>query len=380
MEFGDLVVKWRLGRQFLPIGRSRDCKRLSTSSRWLAAVDAGLKNDRVQFSGIKQSTCQRRSDALMTQVVTIVRPGLPDWHGCFFSINSFRLMQVLINGLVSGSSIALLALGFAVVYLPTRVFHVALAGIFSISPFLLWSLNTAGLPWALGVGIAMTTGFAMSVACECFNHARLERKGGGPNLHLVSSLGIFIILVQIIVMIWGNEMHALREGVDAVFSVWGVRITRAQAAAGASSCAVLLMFYFWLQFSNLGLQFRALADNPKQLALMGYNTNRLRVLAFGIAGLFAAVASLGTAFDVGFDAHGGLHALLLAIVAVIVGGREAFLGPVLAGFLIGVLRAEVVWFVSAGWQDAATFVVLILFLFVRPGGLVGKRIRLEAHA
>lgn len=289
-------------------------------------------------------------------------------------------MQVLVNGLVSGATIAVLALAFAVVYLPTRVFHIALAGIYSLAPFLAMSIGNAEMPWAVSAGAALVGGIALSVGCEWLNHARLERKGAGPGLQLVSSLGIFIVIVQVIAMIWGNEVRVLRQGVDSVFSAGFIMITRAQAIAGATSCALLLVFYLWLRFSNLGLRFRALAENPIQLALFGYNTRRLRLLAFGIGGLLATASSLAVAFDIGFDPHGGLHALLLAVVAVIIGGRESFLGPVLAGFILGVVRAEVVWYASARWQDAVTYVILVLFLFLRPAGLIGRKMRLEAQA
>ncbi len=293
---------------------------------------------------------------------------------------SSYLMQVLVNGLISGATIALLALAFAVVYLPTRVFHLALAGIYSLAPFLALSLFSAGVPWPICAVLAVAAGAAISLGCEWLNHDRLERKGAGPGLHLVSSLGIFIVIVQVVSMVWGNEVRTLRHGIDAVFSAGGVQLTRAQIIAGGTASGLLVLFYLWLRFSNLGLRFRALADNPVQLALFGYNVRRLRFLAFSLAGLFAAVASLVLAFDLGFDPHGGLQALLLAIVAVIIGGRDSFVGPVIAGFLLGVIRAEVVWYASARWQDAVTYLLLVLFLFLRPHGLLGKKARLEAQA
>ena len=75
----------------------------------------------------------------------------------------------------------------------------------------------------------------------------------------------------------------------------------------------------------------------------------------------------------------GLDALLLGIAAVIIGGRDSFLGPALAGILLGVVRSGVIWFLSAQWEDAVTFTLLILFLFLRPQGLLGKKRRLEVQ-
>jgi branched-chain amino acid transport system permease protein len=307
-------------------------------------------------------------------------PVVLGWHKSFLRIESMRFMQVLVNGLASGGSIALLALGFAVVYLPTRVFHIALAGVYALGPFLVWATMQGSGPWFAGVMAALGAGTILSLAAEQFNHSRLERKGAGSGLHLVSSLGLFIVIVQVIAMIWGNEVKVLRSGVDTVFQLGSITVTRAQLFAVVVSCVLLAVFYCWLRFSNLGLQFRALADNPIQLALFGYNTQRLRLLAFGMAGFLATASSLLTAFEIGFDPHSGLSALLLAVVAVIVGGRDSFLGPVVAGFLLGFLRAQVVWHFSALWQEAATFVVLVLILYIRPQGLLGKRTRLEAQS
>lgn len=287
-------------------------------------------------------------------------------------------MQILANGFIQGLLIAVLALGFMSVYLPTRVFFVGLAGVYILSPFLAWQIRSAGGPWWLALALSALVAVIFALACEWFNHRRLERRGASPGTHLISSLGIFIVVVQVVAMIWGNETKVLRAGVDAVFRIGGVTLTRSQVLGGMLSAICVLGYYLWLRFSDLGLRFRALADNPVQLALYGYNTDRLRLIAFGISGLLAGVAGILMAYDVGFNPQTGLHAVLLAIVAVIVGGRHSFLAPMLGGVVLGVLRAEVAWYLSARWQEAATFLLVVGVLFLRPQGLLGSRSRLEA--
>jgi len=288
-------------------------------------------------------------------------------------------MQILFNGIITGLTIALLALAFTVVYLPTRVFHVALGGVYAAVPFIAWACLRGGLPWYWAMLIATLIGMAISVACELINHAALEKKGAASGTHLVSSLGIYIILVQAVALIWGNETKVLRTGLDAVVQMGGVVLTYAQLIAAGVCLVALGIFYLWLHFSQLGLQFRALADNAKEFALRGYNVRRLRLMAFGISGLLGAVSSLLVAYDIGFDPNGGLTAVLLAVVAVIIGGRQSFFGCVLGGILLGVVRSQVVWFLSARWQEAITFLILALFLFLRPHGLLGTKVRLEAE-
>jgi len=289
-------------------------------------------------------------------------------------------MQILFNGIISGLTIGLLAMAFNTVYLPTRVFHFALAGVYASAPFFAWQLREWDLSWPLAVTVSMILGALFSLACEAFNHFRLQRKGSSSGAHFVSSLGLYIVAVQFVALTWGNETKVLRVGIDGATGFGQTTFTHAQLIAGSVSLGLLAMFYCWLRFTNLGLRLRALAENPIQLALHGYNTRRLRLLAFGIAGLLASVSALLVAYDIGFGPHDGLTALLLAIVAVIVGGRDTWLGPVLGAVAVGLLRSEVVWFLSAKWQDAVTFALLALFLFLRPHGLFGRKIRLEATA
>ncbi len=289
-------------------------------------------------------------------------------------------MQAFVNGIISGLTMAVLALAFSMVYLPTRVFHLALGGVYAIVPFITWTCLRWGAPWYLAIALATAIGILLSLTFELVNHASLERKRASAGAHLISSLGIYIIVIQAIAMIWGSETRVLRTGVDASVVLWGVIITRSQFVAAAVSVSILSLFYLWLRFSSLGLQFRALADNPTEFALRGYNIRRLRLIAFAMSGILCSASTLLASYDFGFNPYIGLSVLLVAVVAVIIGGRRSFFGPVIGGVLLGVLRAEVVWFLSARWQEGFTFLILALFLFIRPNGLLGRRSRLEAEA
>ena len=146
------------------------------------------------------------------------------------------------------------------------------------------------------------------------------------------------------------------------------------------SIIVLSFFSIWLWRTDTGLQFRALADNPTEIAMRGYNITRLRMIAFGLSGVITAIGALLVAREIGFHPHSGLDTLLLAVVAAIIGGQSSFIGPIIGGLLLGIVRAEVVWYMSAQWQDGITFVLLAVFLLLRPQGIVSKRARLEAEA
>ena len=144
-------------------------------------------------------------------------------------------MQILLNGLISGCATALLAVSFQLVYLPTRVFFIGLAGLYSLTPYFAWAAHAAGLSPVFGVFTAVLAVVALAVVCEWANHAPLTRKGASDGAHLVSSLGIYILLVQAAAMIWGSETKTLRTGIDSTVHLGGAIITGAQQI-GRASC------------------------------------------------------------------------------------------------------------------------------------------------
>ncbi len=288
-------------------------------------------------------------------------------------------MQILFNGLIQGLLLALVGLGFALVYNGTGIFHIAQGVIYAGAPFILLMCVQAGVGWSVGVVLSLLFAVVLSCLYEVANHGPLQKREASKEIHLIASLGVYISLVQVIAIIWGNETRALRNGVDETINLAGVILTHSQLLGGAASAALLAAFLIWLKRTDIGLQFRALSDNPTQLSLMGYNIRRLRVVVFALSGLLTAAAALLMAVDIGFDPHSGLQMVLLAMVATIIGGRGSFLGPIVGAIMLGILRSQVVWYASARWEEAMTFLLLVMFLFLRPQGLFGQAGRVEAQ-
>ena len=290
-------------------------------------------------------------------------------------------MQVIVNGAITGLEIALLGLAFQLVYLPTKVFHISLGALYSVAPFLAWEAIRQGIPPIPAIFLGIIGTVLLSAAMEGFNHGRLAGRQGSFTAHFVSSLGMYIILVQFVAVVWGNDPKLLRDAADPVTNIAKtVFITNSEWWTIGAALLIIGVFFAWLKFTDVGLQFRGLADNPSELALRGYDVRRLRYLAFGISGIMIGTVSILSARDAGFHAHGGLSILLLAIVAAIIGGRFSFFGAVIGGFVLGLVRAEVEWYIHAKWIDAASFLLLVVFLLFRPNGIVTRRARLESEA
>lgn len=287
-------------------------------------------------------------------------------------------MQILLNGLCNGMVIALLAIAYTIVYLPTKVFFIALAGVYVGCAYLTWQMLMKGVPVSVAVIVSILVGAGVSILCELFNHRALVKQKASDGAHMISSLGIYMIMIQAIALIWGNEPKILKTGIEETYHWLGFTMASSQIIDFCGAAIAIGAFFIWLKHSNLGLLFRGLADNPIQMALLGYDTNKLRLVSFGLSGALAGLAGILSAYDLGFDPYVGMNAVLLAVIATIIGGKTNFIGPLIGGLILGILRAEVVWFYSARWQDAITFVILAVFLFLKPNGIFAKSGRLEA--
>ncbi len=291
------------------------------------------------------------------------------------------MAQTLLNGLIQGLLFAVVGVAFSLVYATTRVFYLALGATFTLAPYVLLACLNAGVPAALGILLAVLAAACLGLVSEEFIHWPLERRRAPNEIHFIASLGAFLVVGQFVVLVWGNDAQALRIGIDTVYQLGGLRVTEGQTIAGLLAALLLTGTFACLRWSNFGLQFRAMASNSSLLATLGRDIRKLRYAVFALSGALVAAVALVAARDVGFDPNVGMSTVLIGVAATIVGGRGSFWGAAVAGLILGTVRAQVAWHSSTRWEDAATFVLLAMFLLLSPGGLsrlTGARTRIES--
>jgi len=287
------------------------------------------------------------------------------------------LLQLLANGLCAGALYAIVALGFGLIYRTTGVFHFAHGAVYTIAAYLLYLFGaTIGLPPLGAVLIALIGAAFSGVLSEVVVYRPIARRISSPLATMIGSFGIYLFVVNTIALIAGNETKVLRPGVDVTFTLGSIILTRFQLFAFFAFVALLVAFVFFKR-TQLGRLLSAFADNPMLVEVLGWNTSTIRIGVFAAGSILAGIAASLSALDVGMDPYVGMSALLMSAVAVIVGGVKVFEGAIVGGILLGIVQSLVVWQLSARWMDVFTFIILVLFLLLRPEGLLGKQVRLE---
>jgi branched-subunit amino acid ABC-type transport system permease component len=288
------------------------------------------------------------------------------------------IFQLLANGLVTGCAYALVALGFALIYNTTRIFHLAHGAVYAVGAYLfysfyvLWSVQLVGAA-LLTVGLST----ALGVLIDEMVHIPLDQRESSMLIHLLSSLGLYIAIVNVISMFYGNGTKVLITGAQPTYSVGEVTLTRVQVATVLVAVLLFLGLVILLRKTRLGQQLRAMRDDPELVSVMGLNPRKLRRVVFGLGSALASVAAVLLGLDTGIDPRIGLAAVLNGAVAVIIGGIGLFEGAALGAVSLGLLQSIAIWQMSSQWQEAVTFGVLILFLLFRPQGILGTKRRVE---
>lgn len=289
-----------------------------------------------------------------------------------------KMEQFIANGLCRGSVYALVALGFGLIYTTTGVFHIAHGFIYTLGAYGLFA-SLMWLPGALPVAVmlALAAAAVAAVVVETLVYRPLDRKKASPAILMISSFGVYIIGINLIAMIFGNEAKILRAGVEDTFQIGNVILTRIQIAQLVTGMLVFVAYWLFLRSSALGRICRAVADDSTLASVLGVRVEGTRMLVFALGSVLATTGAILASLDVGMDPYVGLPATLVAAVACIVGGMRRFFAPALGALLLGIIQSLVVWKTSAHWEAAVTFGILILFLVFRPQGLLGQTERVE---
>lgn len=285
-------------------------------------------------------------------------------------------LQFIINGFITGILYSVCAIGFALVYNTTRIFHIAAAALYVIAAYsLYYAYNRMNMELPLAIFFAVAVTALFSLGSEWIVYRPLYNKKSSLNVAMISSIGLMTILVNTVAMFFGNETKVIDNSIQQTYNCSELIITTPQMYQLVGGMAVLLVFMLFIQYSRWGIQFRALSSDDILFETLGYRIKHIRNIIFLLSGAFIAMASCLTVYDVGLDPHMGMNVLINAMVAMIIGGTGRFNACILGGLLLGVLQSLVVYQFASNWQNAITFLVLLFFLFLRPQGIAGYKQR-----
>lgn len=287
-------------------------------------------------------------------------------------------LQIITDSLALGSVYALLALSFNLIYKTTRILHISHGAVYVASAYIFYVCKILlSLPFVISLVISLSVSLLLGIAYEVFLYYPLYRKKASLLLSFISSLGMYLFVINLVALIFGNEVIIIQKDPDTNYVIFDIILTKMQTIEILSFICIFPIFYFFLRTTNLGKSINALSNNPELAVVLGMNIRRIRVLVFSIGSILTAVSGILVSLDIGTDPNMGFSAVFIAIVAVVISGTDVIEGAILGAFLLAFIQNFTSWSLSARWQEAITFGILILFLLLRPQGLLSQKKRVE---
>jgi branched-chain amino acid transport system permease protein len=284
--------------------------------------------------------------------------------------------QFLVNGIVAGSVFALIALGFALIFTASRVFHFAHGGVYTLSAFAGYA---ALVTFQLGTVAAFAAAIVAAVVLGTLINALLYepmRDGGVSSfVMMICSFGILIIFTHVTAILWGtNPVVLWRGGQETVHTFGTVHVTGRQLGIVALAAALGAALWVFFQRFRLGIAIRALGNDSELAMITGMPARKLRHISFAVGSGLVGISSLLIGFNVGIiDFNMGFDIILMATVAMIIGGLGNVGAAAGGGFALGVIQNLALWKIDSKWQMALSFTILILVLLFRPSGFFGEK-------
>ncbi len=286
------------------------------------------------------------------------------------------IYQLFFNSIVSGLLLALVAVGFNLIYSTTKVFHLAHGAIYISGAYCFFWLTGLGLPLWLCVTVTALFTAVLAILHEWLVYLPLYNKKSGEAITLISSMGLYLFIVNTVALLFSNESKILHHNLGDSIIIQSLIIAPIQAVQLVVSTLVIGLF-LWHARSKKFLQVKAVISESVVASVMGVNIFSVRLYALVVGSLLAVTAAVLLLYDTGINPQSGMNITLTAVVAVVVGGTGTFKGTVAASFLIAFMQTGTEWFLSAQWKEAITFILLTVILLWRTEGIVSANMRVE---
>ena len=282
--------------------------------------------------------------------------------------------QLIFNGLETGSIIALATLGIIIIFRTSRATNFAqgVIGMFNafVATFLLINHE---LPTWLAAVIGMLSAFVTGVCIDLLiiRHAKRASIIGKQ----IITFGIILVLLGITPMLFGSIPLSFPRFIPTgEFEIAGASLTHNGLLNILLGLSLMGALFYFLQYTKWGLAVRVTASSEQTAKLMGVPTKLVTMGAWAIAAALGTLSALMLAPMISVNVTMMENVQVNALIAGVLGGFQTFYGPVIAAYLIPLARNLIQFYISDSWGEPILLLLILLFIVVRPNGLIGKKI------
>ena len=280
--------------------------------------------------------------------------------------------QLVWNGVVLGSLIALAALGLTLLFGLLNFINIAYGEYLAWGAYIALGAKWADVPFILAIALGAIGAGVIAVITDRVVFTQFSDRD--PVVLLVVSIGVAFMLRNLIRVVYGGSTYFYEIGGEAPV-VLGIRVLPAQIVIVTLSVLILAVIFLILNKTRIGIAMRAASDDTDLARIRGINTKRLVIYVSLIGGVIAGIAGTMLGIDSNITPTMGFLFLIPIFAAVILGGIGDPVGAVVGGYALGIGQNLSIMFIPSEYTPAFALLILIIGLLTRPNGLFGEATR-----
>jgi len=285
-------------------------------------------------------------------------------------------MDILIYGIINSFSLALMAIGFTLVYGISRLPNFAHGALYVITGFLVWSLiHLLKLNYAVSILLALVI---MGLVGAAIYRFILIRVRGMATSEIIGSYAMGLAILE--GLRWGGfkgMTYTLPVFIEGSVEIAGIPVDFQRIVVVGIGIVVIAFMWLFTHFNRVGLALRGMAQDEHAAMMLGIDSDRMATVAMAMGSILAGLAALVLLPLGNIVVEEGYNVLILSIAVCIVGGLGSWVGAVLAAFMIGFLQIITVAYIQSHFHMVVALLAIIVTLIFRPSGLFGKQKQLE---
>jgi branched-chain amino acid transport system permease protein len=285
-------------------------------------------------------------------------------------------MDILIYGIINSFSLALIAIGFTLVYGISRLPNFAHGALYVITGFLVWSLvHLLKLNYVVSILLALVI---MGLVGAAIYRFVLIRVRGMATSEIIATYALGLAILEFLRWRGFKGMtYTLPVFAEGSINIGGVPVDLQRVIVIGIGIVVVSFMWLFTHFNKIGLALRGMAQDEHAAMMLGIDSDWMAVIAMAMGSILAGIAAV-TMLPLGnIVVEAGYNVLILSIAVCIVGGLGSWVGAILAAFMIGFLQIITVKYIQSHFQMVVALLVIIFTLIVRPSGLFGRQKQLE---
>lgn len=287
-----------------------------------------------------------------------------------------NFLAYTVNGLVLGSTYALTAIGYSMVYGILELVNFTHSTIYMVGAYLFYILATRlGVPMYLAFPIAVLLTGLVGIVYERLTLRPLRIRKQPKFAMLICTIGTSIVLQNIFFLTMGSETKqypTLFEG--QYIEILGFNVTVVQIVIILTTAVLLVAFLLFINKTKIGMAMRSCSQDMQAAELMGISVDKIVSLTFCIGSMLAAVAGImGCMSYRSVDISVGAAIGTKTFAATVLGGIGVLYGGVVGGLAIGLTEVYTAAYIGSNYRNIPAFIILLLVLFLKPNGLFGRK-------